>query len=369
MVERGKITALQLALLMFTTVVSAAVLFVPAITARYARQDGWISVLVVATLYGLLVAALVTSLGSRFPGRSLVEYGREILGPWLGGAVGLAYFFFFLHTGAVAVREFGEFLTAAFMPETPLIVFNLVILVLAASAAWQGLEVLCRVNQFIFPLFIASVGILLLLVISEMDLANLEPMLAGGFRPVLKGALVPAAWRGEVVLAAVFFPAVNWPAQVRKYLFGAVLAMGLVLAWATLVTYTVMGPLTPELVFPMFEVTRYISVAVFLERIDAAVLALWVTGLTVKTAVFYYAAVYTAAQLLGVNDYRCLILPIGTVMASWSVLAFADIPDMVGWLDRIFPPYAYLFELVIPALLLLLAWLRHQGGKAVRAQD
>lgn len=353
---------------MFTTVVSTAVLFVSAVTARYARQDGWISVLVVATLYGLLVAALVTSLGLRFPGRSLVDYCREILGPWLGGAVGLAYLFFFLHGAAVVVREFGEFLATAFMPETPLIVFNLIILALAAAIVWQGLEVLCRVNQFIFPLFILSVGLLLLLVLPEMDLANLRPLLAGGLSPVLKGALVPAAWRGQVVLAALFLPAVNRPGQVRKYLFGAVLAMGLVLAWATLVTYAVMGPLTPELVFPMFEVTRYISVAVFLERIDAAVLALWVTGLTVKAAVFYYATVYTLAQIFGFEDYRPLVLPTATVMASWSVLAFADIPDMVGWLDRIFPPYAYVFELAIPALLYLLAGLRRWGGKAVRAR-
>lgn len=366
MVEKAKITNLQLALLMFTTVVPTAVLFVPAVTARDARQDGWISLLVVATAYGLFVVTVITALARRFPGRSLVEYSQEILGPWLGRAVGLAYFFFFLHPGSIVVREFGDFLATAFMPETPLIVFNITILGLAAWAVRHGLEVMCRVNQFIFPLFIASIGALLILVLPEMNLSNLQPVMAGGLKPIIKGALAPAGWRGEVALAAMFLPAVNRPAEARKYLALAVVAMGVVLAWATVVTFATMGPLTARLVFPMFEVARYISIAVFLERVEAAILTLWVTGLTVKIAVFYYAAVLAAAQVLGLKDYRPLVLPVGVILASWSVLVFDNIPEMVEWLGKIWPPYAYVFELGIPALLFLLAVLRRKGGGTTR---
>ena len=121
MLEKGKVTNRQgILLLCFTLVVSTAVLFLPAITATTAGRDGWISVLTVATAYGLLVAWVIIKLGSKFPDRTLVEYAPVIFGPYLGKLIGVAYVFWFTHINSVIVREFGDFLLASFMPETPL---------------------------------------------------------------------------------------------------------------------------------------------------------------------------------------------------------------------------------------------------------
>lgn len=63
MLEKGKVSSRQgILLLTFTVVVSTAVLIVPAITAATAGRDGWISILVVATVYGLLVAMAIFTL-------------------------------------------------------------------------------------------------------------------------------------------------------------------------------------------------------------------------------------------------------------------------------------------------------------------
>jgi spore germination protein KB len=82
--EKGKVSSYQgIFLLLFTVVVSTAVLFVPEITAINAGRNSWISVLVVATAYGLLTALVIIKLGKIFPDKTLIEYLPIILGPIL----------------------------------------------------------------------------------------------------------------------------------------------------------------------------------------------------------------------------------------------------------------------------------------------
>jgi len=138
--------------------------------------------------------------------------------------------------------------------------------------------------------------------------------------------------------------------------------MGATLAVVTVMTTAVMGSLTEHLTFPFFSLARYISVARFLERVDALIMVMWVAGVTVKVAAFYYAAALGAGQLFGLKDYRPVVLPLGVILAAWSHSMFENTRELVVWLSTIWPPYAYTFELVIPSLLLLVAVLRKKGG-------
>lgn len=173
-----KISSSQCLLLFITLVTATAVLFVPAITAQEARQDGWLSALVFSTLFALLVAVICTSLGLRFPGRTVIQYSPEILGRFLGKLAGLGYIFFFIHINSIIVREFGDFLTTVFLPDTPIDIFVATLLLLGASAVRNGLEVIARMNQFVFPLLLFSYMLIIVLVARDMDLHNLLPVLS-----------------------------------------------------------------------------------------------------------------------------------------------------------------------------------------------
>ena len=365
MLEGGKVNNRQVALLLpFLIVMPTAVLFVPAITAAAAKQNGWLSVLVVATIFGLLVALVAVKLGLRFPEQTVVEYAPEILGPFLGKLVGAGFVVWFLHMNAVIIREFADFIVIAFMPETPLLVFIFFLLALSARAVRGGLEVIARAAEWIFPIFILSMIIIIAMVLPDADMSNLLPVLEDGLRPVVHGALAPSGWRGEIVLMLMFLPYINLPGKTQKYLFAAVILMGLALAQATVITTAVFGVLTEYLTFPFFSLSTYISIARFLERMEPLILVMWVAGVSIKVAAFYYAAVLGSAQLFELKDYRPVVLPLGLILAALSIGLFDNSREVVQWLNEPFPPYAYTFELIIPALLLLVAVLRKKGGQA-----
>ena len=68
----------------------------PTIAATFAKQDAWMTP-VISSFPGIVVILLVTELGRRFPGMTIIEYLQVILGKWIGKVVGALYLFFYSH--------------------------------------------------------------------------------------------------------------------------------------------------------------------------------------------------------------------------------------------------------------------------------
>lgn len=359
--EGGKIPNRQLALiLMLLVLMPTAVLFAPAITS-HAKQDAWISLLVVSTIYGLLVAFITTKLALIHSGLTVIEYTPKILGTFLGKIIGALYIFWLIHVNAVIVREFSDFLLSVFMPETPLTVFMIVLLLLAAWAVSNGLEVVSRAAEWVFPLFLLSIMIIIIFVLPDADFSNLLPVLENGIKPVIKGGITPSAWRGEIIIMLMLFPYVNYPKKTGVYMITAVIITGLLLSAVTAVTIAVLGGLTEYLTFPIFSLARYAHLVMFLERLEAMILVMWVAGVTVKVSCFYYATVLGTAQLFSLHDYRPIVLPIGIITAALGHALFESSSQITYWISEIWPYYAFIFEFVIPLGLLLIAFFQKRG--------
>jgi len=359
-----KVSSIQMLFLLVTMVSVTGFLFVPSITAKYASRDGWISVAVLATAFGILVALVCTRLGLYYPDKSVVQYAPELLGKFGGKFIGLLYVLFFIHANAIIVREFGDFLVTAFLPETPLLVFNMIVVLLAAYAAYNGMEVLCRMNQFLFPLFVAVFAFIVILLTEDVCFNNFLPLMEHGVKPVIRGSLVPNAWRGEIVLILMFLPFLNKPRETGQTLITAVLLIGFFLTLTAATSIAVFGPLlTQNMVFSILELARYVSLGHFLERLEAIVIIVWVAGVTVKVAAFYLAAVLGIAQWLNIKDYRPLVYPVGIFILVYSLTLFENSRELVDFLATVFVPYAYLFELIIPMGLLAVALIRNRGGQ------
>ncbi len=366
MLEQGKIEGRQAIALMLSLILPTAILVVPAVVVSGARQDAWLSLLT-ATLLGLVIAWLVVSLSQRFPGKTLCEYVEDVLGKVLGKIVCLSYIWlFFLYAGSGAVREFSYFLVSALMPETPMVVFSISVVTVAAYAVRNGLEVLCRFNW----LFIPVTGLLVIVfMLSTLDMqpANLLPVFDTGFLlPVLKSSVVPSMWLGEIVLLAMLIPYLNKPQGARRVAMLSVLLSGVLLTVSVLEAILIFGPnYTSNWVFPIYNVIRIISIANFLERLESVVVVFWVLGGIVKIGVFYYAAVLGSAQCLGLRDYRPLVLPVGVLLVTFAkFLHGQNITDMLYYIVHVQVPFMLLvFEVGLPLLLLSVALVRGKGRR------
>jgi spore germination protein KB len=367
MLEKGRIGGDQAVMLMVNVILPTALLSIPAITVKFAKQDAWISI-VLATSVGFLIARIVANLGLRFPGKTLFEYAEEILGRIPGKIVGLLYIWWFLHMNAEVIREFGIFLVATIMPETPIVVFQIFVVLVAAYAARNGLEVLSRFNQ-LFVLILGILAIVFVLPIKDMKLTRLLPVFDTGLLQVLKGAAMPASWLGEIVTFAIILPYVNLtkPNDARRIADVSILLTGFLLSASVLETLLVFGPyMTSAMIYPIFNVVREISIANFLERLDYVIFITWVLGGFIKVGVFYFAAVLGSAQCFKLKDYRPLVAPVGVILVALSILLHEGIVDQLDFVARTWPPYALIvFEMGIPLVLLFVTLVRGKGGKNI----
>lgn len=363
MLEEGKISIRQATLLMVNTVLPTAILFLPAISTRQALQDAWISTLI-ATTNGVLIALLVITLMRRFPEQTLVQYSEDIMGKFIGKIIGLGYIWWFLHINAIIVREFGDFMVDVFMPRTPLLVFNAMIVLLAVMAVKSGLEPLGRLNEWIFILNSFILIMIFTFSIPEVRLENLQPVLERGIVPVLRGAYTPTMWFGEIIILGMIFPFITQPQRGYRIALAHLITGAFLLAGAV-ITLGIFGPeLLSRFKFPITEVVRLISLGDFLERIEIILAVLWISGVFVKVSIFHYVTVMAAAQWFNLRDYRPLALPLGILNVVLSIHLFEGVADLVEFLSVTIAVYSLsTFEVGIPALLLLIAIILGKGGK------
>lgn len=365
MLEKGKIDARQLTILIITAILPTAILTIPPAIIGMAKQDSWIST-ILSTFVGLMLVWLTTSLSLRFTGKTLFEFSEEILGKVLGKIINFSYFVWFIHTNVLIIKELGGFVNATILLNTPIYVSFIVSVAVAAYAIYNGLEVLARFSQMFMPIILLLLVSILVLSMQNMNIYNILPILDTEPATILKATAVPSSWMGEIILFTMIIPYMRRPEESTRAGISAMLVIGFYSLLSVFVSITVLGPhIANNLVFPTFNAVRMISIANFLERLESITITAWIIANFIKIGIFYYAAVLGGAQLFGLKDYKTLILPIGIVMIILSVLLLPSNIELIDFILRYYVLYALIFfQIGIPLMLLAVALIRKKGGKS-----
>jgi spore germination protein KB len=146
MIEKGRISALQMWIMLYPTVIATDIITVPAISIKYAGRDLWLST-IWASLVGFLVVYVIDRLNKLYPGQTFIQYCEHILGVLPGKFLGLIYLFYFLFAEGIILREYAEFVNEAFLSHTPSFVIVGGLVFVCACAVRGGVEVIGRSAQ------------------------------------------------------------------------------------------------------------------------------------------------------------------------------------------------------------------------------
>ncbi|MDO9534957.1 MAG: endospore germination permease [Bacillota bacterium] len=363
MLEGGVISNRQATLLVVSTILPTSIMFLPALISGEAKQDAWISIIIL-TAFGVLVGLIIASLGTRFPGQTIIHYSEDILGRPLGKAVALIYPLFFIYINAFIIREFAEFFIISFMPETPISVFIIGLVFVAGYAVYSGLEPLARINEIILPLVLILILLIVGMNLLQIDTNSFFPVLEKGFLPPLKGAYPGLVFFAETMMMLMFIPYLRSPSGAKRTITLAVLILGFFQLLVTVMLIGVFGGLVAGMSFPLLQLARNISLArgIF-HRMEHFILVIWVAGGFIKVGVFYYCAVLATAQWLNLRSYKALVPLIGVLLAVLSVILWENVVQLSHQIAEVVPPYFLTVEVAIPFILLVLAWIRGKGGK------
>lgn len=357
MLENAKISYRYLIGIIVMTISPTAILYLPTMNYKEAKQDSWMAVLLVM-FFGLFVTIIVTKLGQMYPGKTIIEYSNDIVGRPIGKILGLIICVYFIYINATILREFSELLAGPFMPNTDIIVFATGILLPSIYAIYKGFEVIARVNVIIFPLFILSIFIIMLLGLQNMDFTMLAPILEKGFVPVLTGAYRQLTWYGETFTLTMIIPYIDMPNKVRKISLIAVLLVTLLSVTINIDLISTFGARTETLTYPFLSLARYVNFGEFLERMDSLLMIIWIAGVFIKITIFYYCAVLGISQLFHLKNHYKPALPVGIILALLSAYLWPSIAAVKYELAYIsIIPYT-LVQFCIPFILMIIALIK-----------
>ncbi len=197
LMEKGKISSLQMAILMYPAIVATSIISVPSITAKYAHNDLWMSP-ILASLSGFVTLFIVFKLSRLYPNETVIQFSEHILGRFFGKFISFFILFFYISSTGQIVRIYSEFIVGNFLFKTPIIVVMASMVLLCALCVGGGIEVLARACQIFLPVFILPLVIFIFLLSPDFEIKNIFPILAKGVIPPIKGAVVPSAWFSEI---------------------------------------------------------------------------------------------------------------------------------------------------------------------------
>lgn len=261
------------------------------------------------------------------------------------------------------IRQYGEFVVLTFLQRTPMIVVLGSMALVCGFAIRGGVEVLARLCEMLVPIVILLWVFVVILLIPEMETKNLLPILEKGWMPSIKGAISPMGWFSHVMLIAFLLPFISDVEKGMKWGMISVFCIFFTLFSINVATLLVFGGITSGLTFPVMNASRYISVADFLEHLEAIIMAIWIVSAFMKISLYLFATSVGSSQWLHLSDYRPAVFPLAFILlllGSWVSPNLAELSHYVG---TITPFYNLTIELVIPICLLLIAFIRQRFVK------
>lgn len=357
MIEKGRISPLQLAIIMHPTVLATATLSLPSITMKTAGIDMWMTP-VLSAMVGLLSVVVMYFLYIKYPDLTFIQYTETILGVYAGKALSGFFIVSFIFTDGLVLREYGEFVIGNFLPETPMALVIFCMLAVCAYVLYEGIEVLARVSQILVPSAVLIIFIMLVLMIPDLHPKEMFPILGDGPFPLLMGSLVPSSWFTQFFMLSFLYPFLNKKQHVLGWSF---LSVGIVMITLLTINLTILlmfGSLTVQFNYAFLIAVRYISIADFLEHVEVLVMTIWIIGMFIKVSLVYYATVLGMAQCLGLSDYRPLIIPVGFLMLLLSYWVSPNFQELMHVLGTNIPFLALITQLGVPCMLLIAASFR-----------
>lgn len=364
MLENGKISTRQFTFLLFCLLESSLFYNMPQQKIAHLQQDVW-EIIVLSWTFDAALAVVFQILGRRYPNLTMMQYAEAILGTWFGKLVGLSFVLLFAAAAVVYLMDISFFLRITLMPETPIYVFSIVILLASAYAVNAGLEVIARLSEIVGPIMILSLVIVFFLNLNDVKLINLVPMFQHSPLVVFKESLRTTSVFGFCIVMGIFMAYHNTPQEALKAKLTAITLGSILAVLILLELIAVMGVnINSVEFFPVFRLAKYIEIG-FLERIEPLMVIFWVGGTFIAVTILFYSTVLGLAQVLKVSRYQSLTpyIGLGVLLAAW--LSFRNITELTFFIEKVMPYGALFVEVILMLLLFAVSYIRHGKGRNV----
>ncbi|MHA6528947.1 GerAB/ArcD/ProY family transporter [Paenibacillus sp. BAC0078] len=357
-----KITTSQASLFLTNSVLGVGILTLPRnVVESVKTPDAWMSV-VLGGIIVMLIIVIMVKLSQQFPGKTIYQYSKQIVGGYLGGFLSLFLIAYFLLSAGFQNRVLGEIAMFFLLEGTPIWAIIIPFIWIGAYLVFGGINSISRTYQIVFPISLFILMLCYVLSIRIFDINHLRPVLSEGLMPVIRGlkSTVLVFTGCEVVMVITAF--MQHPENaVKAMLTGIAIPMTLYI----LTVVMVVGGLSIDSVitstWPTIDLVRSFEISgFFFERFEFPLLVIWMMQMFCIFSSFFFNAALGISQVFKIKFVPVIfgLMPVIFITALIpirinDVFAVGDIIGRMG----------ILLFFLLPVLLSVVLIIRKKGLK------
>lgn len=347
MYNKPTINHRQLAWLTSSFITSIGILSIHHISFQLTNMDAWFTYLL-PLLYTFIVAAFFAYLIRWYPSKNLFEIVQLVFGKMIGTILNSLLIIYFWFIVLKDIYLISSFTTTILLEHTPIEFIILLFCLLLMYFGRKNIEVIARVNDIFYPLFILSLCVMPFLLANRLSLTMLEPSLTLSMTHWVKSNLLSSGAMGDVFVLGIFLHALCNQIQFRSAMkFGATLGI-LLLTLLLVLEIMVFGPLMPsELVYPGYALIQMIRISEFLDRVDLILFSIWLPTLTCKIITSFLALLLGVQHIIHSSHQALLNKPLSLWIVISAYFGFGYSAGLNSFTHMIMPVLSLSFQLLL----------------------
>ncbi|HOV69343.1 MAG TPA: endospore germination permease [Clostridia bacterium] len=292
-------------------------------------KETWI-VIISGYLVSLIFICIYIAIAKRFPGKNIIQINDAVFGKVIGKIISIFYILYFFALTVLNTRDLGNFTTGYVLPGTPITASLIPFIFICA---WAVNNDIFNFVKYAFSLTVLFGIIILtnsLLLIENYDIRNMLPTFSLPFVKYVHGThLVSMIPFTEVFVFTMIFPFMDKDGKFNKAVISGVSLGAIAMLFLTVRDTLVLGPLVDNMSMPSFEVVRLINIANILTRLEITFAVALLFLQFYRITIMYYCTVLAFTEFFKLKSYKTLILPLGIIIISSSLLTFPSIMENV----------------------------------------
>ncbi|NLY88964.1 MAG: endospore germination permease [Firmicutes bacterium] len=355
----------QIILLILGLSIGGGNLLLPGRVARVFGTGGWILVLAAGLIF-IFAAWICACLGRIFPGETVVEFSRRLLGRPLGFLTGLVVVLFFLLYIPVEIRILQELVNISILRRAPSWFVSSTFFLVLAYATATDFETLAQVNEVLIEITLIVGLMVTLFGWRFFDPSHLQPVFSVEEMNLAKfweEAGMILGFTGYPLLLLVF-PFVRRHRSLPRAAVFAVTLVVLTYAFFTITTLGVFGwNEVAGQAWPGLELAKAVNFeVVILERLDMILIVSWLGAIFTTCFLAYHFAVSGLSRLFNLRSHSPLVWGLAPVIYYLSTI-LTNYFAWNKWLSYL-SVLAVFVGVVLPVFLLFVAGLRRWLGSS-----
>lgn len=363
--KNDKITSRQLTFMVIQAQIGVGVLSLPYNVASIAENDSWISILVA----GLIIQGIILVmwlLAREYSNLTLFDICTEIFGKYLGKFVILSYCFYLMLQGSYLLAKYSQILDRWMLPGTPNWIMIMFLVLTSAYVVKDSLKSIARFFVLVTPLLFILFA-LISYTLKDANFYYLLPVGVTGPDKIFKGS--QEAMYSMIGSDFLFF--------IYPYVYGTNKEKFKAVTWANLfvtlfysylVAVSLASFLSPYDLNHIPETFIYLIKAYsfkIIERMDLFFLSIWIICVATSFMYFIYLASNGLAGIFKGKSHRAYLPYVCLFTFLASILSTRE--DFVLFVNRYINYTHYIFQMIIPAILLIatLVWHKHKRKEPI----